>query len=208
MKLSFFLFTLLKVSVLLFSAGCIGLGGGDPQPTHYYTLEPVEAATTSNRGEAITIGLDRIEFPDYLDRKEMVIRTGRNQMRFTENDLWAERPSESFQRILSLNIERQASVPVEVFGLPWPDHSEPAWIVYLDVQSFEGLNSANPEISLEVSWSIRSTIKSGPVKEGHYQATGIDWEEGDYASLAAGVTEGLVNLGRLIAKDLEELVQM
>lgn len=211
MKLPILLLILLKVYLLVFTVGCIGLGGGgDLQPAYYYTLESVEAppAAASTAGAPIAVGLDRIVFPDFLNRKEIALRTGGNQVRFTANHLWAERPGDGFQRLLSLNIERQASLPVEVYGLPWPDHSEPDWVVYLEVQSFEGREGAETAVTLDVTWSIRPVRGDGRVKEGSYQASGLEWTRGDYASLAAGLSEGLIHLGRLIAKDIEELAQM
>ena len=153
----------------------------------------------------MVVGLDRIEVPSYLDRREIAVRTGDNEIRFTGRNLWAERPTETLQRLLSLNVERQASIPMTVHGLPWPDHAEPEWVVHILFESFEGRESPRSELLFEVSWTIHSTQQETKVKHGHYVGSNLDWSRGDYASLAKGLSKGLADLGRLLAKDLEAL---
>ena len=205
MKPSSFLLSFLSGLILVALAGCFSLGQGDAQPTLYYTLEPVDASPVSTPDSAspIVVGLDRIEVPSYLDRREIVVRTGDNELRYTERHLWAERPSDSLQRLLSMNIKRQASMAVEVHGLPWPDHSNPDWVLQLNLESFEGQESPGTELLLEASWTIQSTADGSIAKQGHYRAVNLDWSKGDYSSLARGLSKGLEDLGRLIAKDLE-----
>jgi uncharacterized lipoprotein YmbA len=207
MKLPVISFAIVSSAALVFGAGCLNIGEGDVQPTLYYNLEPVEVppVALSSEMEHMIVGLDRIDVPDYLNRREIVVRTGRNEMRYTERHLWAERPSDSLQRLLALNIERQSSRPVEIHALPWPDHSSPNWVVYLDVLSFEGQESPETALLLEVSWTIQSTEDGSILKQGNYRGEHLSWSAGNYASLAGGLSKGLADLGRLIAKDLEEI---
>jgi uncharacterized lipoprotein YmbA len=207
MKLSVTYFSLLACLTLFLSSGCLNIGKGDVQPTLYYTLEPVDASPLADAPavEPLVVGLERIEVPQYLDRREIVVRTGSNELRYTERHLWAERPSDSLQRLLSMNIERQSSSPLEIHGLPWPDYSNPEWVVYLNIESFEGQESPDTELLLEVSWTIQSTKHGTIAAQGHYKATNLNWAKGNYSSLARGLSKGLTDLGRLIAKDLEEI---
>lgn len=207
MKPPIILLSLLSGLTLVAHAGCFSLGQGDAQPTLYYTLEAVDASPvdTSRSEEPVVIGLDRIEVPSYLDRREIVVRTGDNELRYTERHLWAERPSDSLQRLLSMDIERQASVALAVHSLPWPDHSDPEWVLQLNLESFEGQESPTTELLLEASWIIQSSKDGAIAKKGHYRAANLDWSKGDYSSLAHGLSKGLGDLGRLIAKDLESI---
>ena len=120
MKLPVILLSLLIGMMLLGNSGCLSIGQEDSQPTLYYTLEPVDVSPIpdSSSEKPFVVGLDRIEVPSYLDRREIVVRTGGNELRYTERHLWAERPSDSLQRLLSMNIERQASIAVEIHSLP------------------------------------------------------------------------------------------
>ena len=75
----------------------------------------------------------------------------------------------------------------------------------MDVQSFEGQESPETALLLEVSWTIQSTLDGSIVKQGIYLGEHLSWSARNYASLASGLSKGLVDLGRLIAKDLEEI---
>lgn len=208
MKLPVILISQLSCLLLLFNTGCFSLGQGDAQPTLYYTLEPVDISPIQREGvvEPLIVGLDGIEVPSYLDRREIVVRTGDNELRYTARHLWAERPSDSLQRLLSMNIERQASIGMEVHSLPWPDHSDPEWVVRLNIESFEGQESPRTELLLEAAWTIQSTRDGTIATQGHYTGSQLVWSKGDYSSLARGLSKGLEDLGRLIAKDLEAVI--
>lgn len=208
MKLSVIFISQLSGLLLLFNSGCLSLGEGDTQPALYYTLEPVDVSPIQSEQsvEPIIVGLDGIEVPSYLDRREIVVRTGDNELRYTARHLWAERPSDSLQRLLSMNIERQASMGMEVHSLPWPDHSNPEWVVRLNIESFEGQESPSAELLLEATWTIQSTRDGTIAKQGHYTGSQLAWKKGDYSHLARGLSKGLADLGRLIAKDLEVVV--
>ena len=207
MKPTVIFLSLLSSLVLLGSSGCFSLGQGEVQPTLYYTLEPVDLSPAGGAAsnDPFVVGLERIEVPSYLDRREIVVRTGDNELRYTERHLWAERPSDSLQRLLSMNIERQASMTTEVHSLPWPDHSDPEWVVQLNIESFEGQERPSTELLLEATWTIQSTEDGTIAKQGHYRASNLDWRKGNYSSLARGLSQGLTDLGRLIAKDLEAI---
>ena len=205
MKLPVILLSLLSSVVLLSNSGCLSLGEGDAQPTLYYTLESVDMSPlqADDSKEPLVVGLERIVVPSYLDRREIVVRTGENELRYTARHLWAERPSDSLQRLLSMNIERQASMALEVHSLPWPDHADPEWVAHLNIESFEGQESPRARLRLEASWTIQSTRDGSVAKQGHFSGDQLDWSKGDYSGLARGLSDGLADLGRLIAKDLE-----
>ncbi|MCZ6672933.1 MAG: PqiC family protein [Verrucomicrobia bacterium] len=187
--------------------GCVEIGGGDIQPTLYYTLEPVPAVTASGTAEVETfvVGLGKIEMPDYLDRKEIVVRKRRNELRYTANNLWAERPGDSLPRVLALNISRQSNSPVEVHALPWNDYANPGVVILVEVHALEGQESPSARVNLEVSWSIQSLPDGVVLKKGSYQSSGLSWNTGDYADLAKSLSDELAALGRLIGSDLAEI---
>ena len=195
--------------MLLFSVGCIGIGGeGDLQPTYYYTLKAIDPIETGDLAEetVIEVGFDQVEVPDYLDRKEIAVRTGENELRYTERNLWAERPSVSLQRILTQNIERQSSKVLSVHALPWPDHSDPDIVVNLNFQSFEAQESPDPRLLLAVSWTIQSTRDGTIYKQGYFGGDNLKWNKGNYSNLARGLSNGLSTVSQLIAEDLDDVV--
>jgi uncharacterized lipoprotein YmbA len=197
-------------SMLLFGVGCIGIGGdGEVQPTHYYTLKAIDPMDDEiNPDEnVIEVGFDQVEVPDYLDRKEIAVRTGENELRYTARNLWAERPSVSLQRILTQNIERQSSKLLSVHALPWPDHSDPDIVVHLSFQSFEGQEFPGSRLLLEVSWTVQSTRDGTIYKQGFFGGNDLKWDKGNYSNLAQGLSVGLSTVSQLIANDLDDVVE-
>jgi uncharacterized lipoprotein YmbA len=208
MRISSFLLYLTFLVVLFCGAGCIGIGGDvEVQPTRYYTLELVDLPPkVASSEQTIEIGIGQIVLPDYLNRKEIALKTGENELRYTQRNLWAERPTVALQRILTGNIERQTTKTLEVYSLPWPDHSNPEIVVQLNFQSFEGRESPDVEVLLVASWTIQSASDGTVYKQGFYSEDAVKWRKGNYSSLATGLSQGLGKLGLKIAGDIDEVV--
>lgn len=202
-----FLFISLCCSILVHLWGCVGIGGnGEVQPTFYYTLEPMDVPSYESSDDSrIAVGLDRIEVADYLNQREMTIRTGSNEIRYTERHLWAEKPSDSIQRVLALNIERQSNKSFEAFALPWPDHSDPEFVLRLEIDAFEGQESPGAKLLVEVSWRIHNNSSGEFLMEGRYEGARLSWRAGDYSELAEGLSTELAVVAQMISTDLETL---
>ena len=85
---------------LVMLAGC-----GITKPSRFYILTPVEepgAADHAIQGPAVGIG--PLRFPDYLDRPEIVHRSGDNQVHYAVSDRWAEPLKATFSRTLAENL--------------------------------------------------------------------------------------------------------
>ena len=197
----------LQICILFLVTGCLGIGGGDVQPVLFYTLDPVEIGTKDDvaSGANVQIGLEKIVIPDYLNRKEIVVRTRHNELRYTGNHLWAERLGGSLPRVLVQNITRQMNEPAQVFALPWPDIAEPDLSVSIEVQAFEGQENPESKVLFELNWRIRSTPDGTVLKEGTHETSGTDWEPGNYSDLADRLSEELATAGRLIGSDVAEM---
>lgn len=194
---------------LFCNVGCIGIGGNNEfQPTRYYTLQATgHTQLVAGGQDTVEVGIDQIDIPDYLNRREIALRTGENELRYTDRHLWAERPTVALERILTKNIERQSDSSLTVYGLPWPDHAHPEIVLKLSFQSFEGQESPNATVLLEVSWTIQSASEGTIFKQGIFSGGDLKWQRGDYSSLASGLSESLVALGQMIAADLDEVVE-
>jgi len=195
--------------ILSLVTGCIGIGGGDTQPTLYYTLAAVPAVeklVSPEEGNAV-VGLGKVEIPEYLDRKEIIVRTRHNELRYTANHLWAERPGDSLPRVLAQNIERQINIPAHVYPLPWPDIVKPALMVLLEVQTFEGQEAPEAAVLFHVNWMIQSIPDGTLLKQGNHLASNVDWVAGDYSELADKLSSELATAGRLIGMDVSEIYE-
>lgn len=189
--------------VLVMLSGCFSIVGNGSQSLAYYTLEPVAGPSTElNAEESLVVGLGRLTVPDYLDRKEIVVRTGSNRLRYTNVNLWAERSRESVSRVLALNIVRQSNEPVQVHPLPWSDYVNPEYIVRVEIHALEGQETPEPQVLVDISWAIQSMPARATLKENNYRSREISWTPSDYSELAEKLSTELAVVGRMISMDL------
>ena len=85
--------------------GCLS-GGSVSPPVHYYTLNVSEPRMTVTPAQ-ITVGVGPFQFPDYLDRPQIVTRRGSNSIELAEFDRWAEPLKSLFERSLVSSLDEQ-----------------------------------------------------------------------------------------------------
>ena len=76
----------------------------------YYTLgsppsEQPSAATDSSLIRALTIGIRPVELPGYMERSQMVIRTGPHQLDASSLHRWADYPDRMVQQTINENLQ-------------------------------------------------------------------------------------------------------
>ena len=104
-----------------------------------------------------------------------------------------------------MNIERQSNVPLEAYALPWPDHSDPKYVLRIEIDAFEGQESPDSELLIEMSWRIYNNSSGKLLKEGRFEGSNLSWRAGNYSELALGLSNGLAAVARMISSDLETL---
>src|SRR5689334_10243728 len=79
--------------------------------TRFIILTPVSAANGNGaqlsdrpKSTPVTIGLGPVQFPEYLDRPELVIRTSANAFELSEANRWAEPLADNFRHVLASDL--------------------------------------------------------------------------------------------------------
>jgi len=140
---------LLLVAVLLAAAGC------GSTPTRFYTLVPLSQAGPSNAftSQNITVGVGPVEFPEALDRPQIMTRRGQNEFDLSEFDQWAEPLQDNFTEVLAENLS--ILLPAKrVVVYPWDRPTEIDYQVVVKVLRFD--RSVGGDAVLRVRWSIKS----------------------------------------------------
>jgi len=79
-------FSLFLTAVIL--AGC-----ASSQPSRFYQLNPMPNQTTPvshlSASHNIVLAIGPLRIPDYLDRPQIVTRSGKNELKLSEFGLWA-----------------------------------------------------------------------------------------------------------------------
>ena len=144
------LYGIVLLFVYLTMAGC-----GSSKPSRFYTLSPVSAGESSNSPSGapkdITVGIGVVDFPDYLERPQIVSHISENELSFAEYERWAEPLKDNFTRVLLQNLSMM--IPSDrIYMVPWKDHEPDTYQIILMVLNFE--QQTDKTVLLEVRWSI------------------------------------------------------
>ncbi len=117
----------------------------EPAPTAAATAPAPTAAAPS-------VLLDRVVFPEYLDRPELVTRLASNQVQVEDLELWAEPLPASFARTMQQNLATLLKGS-QVQPRPWTGPSPPDLVVSVEVRRFE--KTWARRVELAAHWTIR-----------------------------------------------------
>jgi len=180
--------------LLLLCTSCIQIGS-DPQPVQYYLLESMTDAPEILSGEALNIDLELVNFPDYLDRLQIVTRNDNNGIDFSDSARWAEPLQDNLARILRENIA-QMLPGARISISPWENSSNEAVKVVLVVNKFFGKLGDHSQV--DIRWAIDN--EDGSTIQGHF----IDQQPigNNYQEMIVGLNSGINNLSLELAKKL------
>jgi uncharacterized protein len=194
---------------------CLSLTGcAVSDPTQFYTLTqagapPVERTATASTAESgvgqttnVSIGVGPVMIPAYLDRRQIVIRTGADQVELSAFHRWAEPLEDGMARILAEEIA--ARVPTErVVTFPWRGVVARAiqYQVVVTVVRFDGHEGG--DVTLDTRWRI---LDSQGGEQAFRRSTVIEASKAPgHEPIVAAMTRALVSLGREIALEIRAL---
>jgi uncharacterized lipoprotein YmbA len=195
--------SLLGLAVLgLLSACNIGAPAQD-DPTRYYLLSDSAALSTTPSASptGARIGLHAIVIEGYLKKREMVVRTGDNEVDFKDYRRWAEPLEAAVSRLLRASL---APGVANVASEPFPIDQDRDYDVAVEVRHCEGLvapggDSASFAATFEI-WTAGNTPRL--VARKTFVAPAAAWDGSNYDRLASLLSADVSALGQEIAATL------
>ena len=139
--------TFLASLCLALLAGC-----GVTKPSRYYLLTPAEAQSAGAVSTpSPAVGIGPVSFPAYLDRPEIVLRTGDNELNYAVSDRWAEPLKAAFNRTIAENLSIMLPTDHTVVH-PWPRSTAMDFQVIVDVSRFDA--DAGGSVILTAGWEL------------------------------------------------------
>ncbi len=191
---SIFLFAFLLGMVLL--SGC----AAKSSPADFYLLNTQPLTLLAARDELI--GIFPVRVPDYLDRPQIVTRTGKNTLDLDEFHRWAEPVKGNITSILIKNLSQLLQNDKIVhanhnYGLPLRA------MIGVDVLSFDGILGG--EVILSGRWAI-----FGADGRDALLLKGFSFREQtnseSYEDYVAALSRTIAALSREIAEELDKLL--
>ena len=182
-------------SCLVILAGC-----SVTRPSKFYILTPVEdgsAAAMTAPGPALGIG--PVTFPAYLDRPEIVHRSGDNQLHYAGTQRWAEPLKTTFSHTLAENLSRM--LPTDRTRIhPWPRSTRLDYQVTVDVLRFDA--DADGTVVLVSGWEVIRADDGTVVDRNRttYTETAGTF---DYPAIVAAQSRAVQRLGNDITATLQ-----
>jgi uncharacterized lipoprotein YmbA len=190
--------SLLLVGIL---AGC-----ATSPPSKFYLLTPLPGAdaphSATSRADHPALGVGPIKLLAYLDRSEIVTRSGSNSLKIADFDRWGEPVSDNFMRVLALNLAMLVNTN-QISLAPWPRYAPVDYQVVVEADRFD-VGTDNKAV-LVARWHILNGGEEGKVlRSGSTvitEPTGMD----EYADVAAAMSRSVAQLAREIALELKQL---
>ncbi len=190
------------IAVLVSLAACTIL---TPIPDHsrYFLLTPIATAQNAidqNDTSGLVLGLGPIKFPQYLERSEIATRIAPNQVRFLNDDHWAEPLKDNFTHVLSQNLTTLLGTQ-QIIQFPWYSSTHVDYQIAITVDRFEC--GTDGESGLAARWSIDNPV-DGHILQGRHSdlkaSCGADTDQG-----VAALSQALGDLSRQIAEAIAQL---
>jgi uncharacterized protein len=177
--------------------GCFGTS----RPSRFYTLEPLQVADDpGSTTPEVTLAVGPVELPDYVDRPQIVTRSGTNELVIAEFERWGGSLEKQISSSLVATL-RDRLAPRRIAVVPWrsailssgtPDR------VTVSISRFDGV--LGHSVVLQARWEL--CRQSGGKEEslGVKEASVTEQIDGpEYDALVAAMERALVRLGQQMA---------
>jgi uncharacterized protein len=188
--------SLLPVIVL---ASMAAGGCATSPPSQFYLMTPLPEADmprhTAQRDMGPALGVGPVKLPAYLDRPEVVTRSGPNALQIAEFNRWGEPLEDNFERVLAMNLGVLADTD-RVSLYPWPQSSPIDYQVTVDVDRFDA--AAGTQVVLIARWNLFIGAEGRAVRSGRTVVT-VPAVTASYEALAGAMSDAVATLAREIA---------
>ena len=118
---------LVATTLLLLLTGC--------SSKHYYMLSTPHTIPTAQKQQALTIGVERVMLPEYLQEGKVAVMRDDNRIDYLDDALWAVNLSDDLTNALIFDLQK--SLPKSrIFHYPWEKQGKVDAIVSVRIKRF------------------------------------------------------------------------
>jgi uncharacterized lipoprotein YmbA len=166
-------------------------------PSRFYTLSAGAAPATTTSNLSVVVG--PVSVPAVVDRPEIVVSTGPNQVRLEEFNRWAAPLQNGIARVVAENLVAMLGTPRVT--LSSQSSADADYRAAIEVQGFD--SAPGEAATLDAVWTVRRT-RDGKAETGRTTAREMVQGNG-YDALAAAHSRALARLSRDIAGAVQVL---
>lgn len=186
--------------ILIYSVIAVLITGcASSSPSHFYTLS--STATPSLTPQAsYSVSVGPVTVPAVVDRPQIVVRTGPNQVSIGEFDRWASPLKDDIGRVVVEDLIAMLGT-TQVALFPQSIAAGASYRVIIDVLRFD--SELGKAAILDALWTV-SSAKDGPSRRSRTTLTEATQGE-DYAALVAAHSRIIGRLSAEIARTIREI---
>jgi uncharacterized lipoprotein YmbA len=192
---------LFDLGLLAALAACDVIPPAQEDATRYFVLSerPPLAVDAGRPPGSLRIGLKTVKLEGYLKRREMVVRTGANEVSFKDYRRWADPLDVAITRSLRSALLGSPAVG-QVYAEPFPLDKDRDFDVTVEILRFEG-DASSGKFAASLSAAIEVST-GGP--DGHvvsrklFTAPAAGWDGSSYDQLASLLSADIGALGEEI----------
>jgi uncharacterized lipoprotein YmbA len=185
--------------IIISVCALVGFAVGCASPmSRFYTLSAATAPTTTSSNLSIVVG--PVSVPAVVDRPQIVVTTGPNQVRPEEFNRWAAPLQNNISRVVAENLVAMLGTPRVILSSQTLG-ADVDYRAAIEVQRFE--SAPGEAASLDAVWTV-SRIKDGKSQTGRTTVREATSDKG-YDTLAAAHSRAIAQLSRDIADAVRTL---
>lgn len=188
-------FTLIPWLLAALLAGCAA-----SSPTHYYMLNPVAAPKAAVPQANYSVSVGPVSVPAFVDRQQMVVRTGPNQVFIDEYERWASPLKDGIGRVIVQDLGSLLGTS-RVTLFPESTAVGASYRAVIDILRFD--SELGKSATLDAGWTV-SSARSGQSYRGRTALTEAVLGK-NYADLVAAHSRALGQLSADLAKTIQEM---
>lgn len=182
--------------VVILAAGC-----GSTPSSRFYTLSATPAPGAGTPSD-LSLAVGPVTIPAVIDRPQIVVSAGPNQVRLDEFNRWASPLQSNISRVVADNLAAILGTP-RVSLFPQTVSAAADYRVAILVQSFD--SAPGDAATLDAVWTV-SRAKDGKSQTGR-TAVREAAPQGGFDGLAAAHSRALARLSRDIADAIQALAR-
>jgi uncharacterized lipoprotein YmbA len=164
-----------------------------PTPRYYTLSAPEQPAAKALY--SVTVG--PVTVPESVDRPQLVLRTGANEVTIAEQSRWVESPRSQIPRVIAANLA-QALGDAYVSAYPQGADGEADYRVTVDIQRFE--STPGEAATIEALWTVSAAKGKGGAPRSGRSLAREPTQGRDFSALVAAHGRALASISRDIAE--------
>ncbi|WP_456445342.1 PqiC family protein [Thiolapillus sp.] len=166
-------------------------------PANFYVLSPL-SQPRSTPAPKMLVGVGPVNLAGYLDRNQLVSRSGTVSLQLDEFNRWAGDLGKNITQVLAENLSRSLSLD-SVLAYPWSSGVDLDYQIILDVSRFDA--APDNTVILDAQWQLfdQRQRKLLSVQRGHFE---VPRQDSGYAATVQAQSEALAQLADSLAQAL------